>query len=60
MNGMDLSLTSDRDGETDRGRLVKAGTIVEYRGHVSGGMVRVRFADGLEEVMHPEVFPRLR
>jgi hypothetical protein len=36
------------------------GTTVEYRGHVPGGMVRVRLPDGSEEVMHPHCFPELR
>jgi hypothetical protein len=57
---LDLSLTSDRDGRTERGALIKSGTTVEYCGHVVGGMVRVRFDDGTEDIMHPHCFSQLR
>lgn len=47
-------------GETDTGRKVEVGTEVEYRGHVRGGMVRVRFDDGSTAIMHPHCFEELR
>lgn len=53
-------LTSDRDGETEEGVRICAGTEVEYQGHVIGGMVRVRFANGTFAVMHPHCFKTLR
>lgn len=55
-----LEMTSDRDGKTESGRLVSAGTEVEYCGHVIGGMVAVRLPDGSDHVMHPHCFPQLR
>lgn len=45
--------------KTDTGR-VEVGTEVEYRGHVMGGMVRVRFDDGSTAIMHPHCFEELR
>lgn len=56
----DLGMTSDRRGYTETGRCVEIGTTVEYCGHVVGGMIRVRFADGTEDVMHPHCFEQLR
>lgn len=53
-------MTTDRLGVTDGGRRVELGTTVGYRGHVVGGMVRVRFADGTEDIMHPHCFKSLR
>jgi len=60
MGILNLSITSDRSGWTERGKLVPAGTVVEYRGHVAGGAIRVSFADGSVEVMSHECFPGLR
>lgn len=57
---MPPEMTSDRDGETESGKKVPAGTKVEYCGHVIGGMVRVKLPDGSKEVMHPHCFPDLR
>lgn len=55
-----MKMTSDRDGETERGTLVPAGTEVTYLAHVPFGMVKVRLPDGTEAVMHPHCFPGLR
>lgn len=59
-----LSMTSDRDGIAEDGRLIKAGTKVTYIAHVYGGMVRVRLDNAYgptgECVMHPHCFPKLR
>lgn len=55
-----LEMVSDRDGETEAGELVSAGTTVKYKGHVSGGMVRVELPNGTLAVMHPHCFPSLR
>jgi hypothetical protein len=57
---LDLTMVSDREGTTEQGIRVPAGTTVEYRAHVSSGMVRVRFEDGHEDVMHPACFEQLR
>lgn len=57
---MYLEMTSDRDGTTEDGELVPAGTTVKYRGHVPGGMVRVVLPSGTVAVMHPHCFPNLR
>lgn len=55
-----MKMTSDKEGVTETGRRVEAGTTVEYLGHVVGGMVRVRLPDGTEDVMHPHCFKVLR
>jgi hypothetical protein len=62
---IDLSMTSDRDGLTDTGERVPAGTTVLYEGHVPAGMVRIRLPNGSGSwerlaVMHPQCFPQLR
>lgn len=57
---INLEMTSDRDGETESGRTVPAGTKVQYVAHVLGGCVRVRLPDGTTEVMNPNCFQHLR
>ena len=57
---INLRMTSDRAGETEGKRFVPIGTEVTYVAHVGGGMVRVQFADGALDVMHPNCFPTLR
>lgn len=59
-DGINTDMVSDREGLTEKGLHVPIGTTVEYCGHVVGGMVRVRFADGTKDVMHPHCFPGLR
>lgn len=54
-----LQMQVARAGETEDGKVVPVGTLVEYRGHVLGGMVCVRFEDGTEAVMHPACFDEL-
>jgi hypothetical protein len=62
MTSIDLSMTADRDCADEDGHslLIKAGDLVEYRGHVVGGMVRVRHTDGTEVIVHPHCFAQLR
>lgn len=62
-----MDMTCDRPGiaEIEAGgkiaeRNVDVGVVVTYVAHVVGGMVRVRFADGAEGVMHPHCFAGLR
>jgi len=57
---MNLEMISDREGKTEAGRLVPAGTKVTYMAHTSGGNVRVRLSDDSEEIMNPNCFPHLR
>ena len=59
MPKMNLEMVSDHDGETESGRMVPAGTKVEYMAHVAR-CVRVRLPDGKEEIMNPNCFPDLR
>lgn len=56
----DLRMTSDRNGETTDGLMIKSGSVVEYLGHVIGGMIRVRLEDESEAIMHPHCFEQLR
>jgi hypothetical protein len=56
---INLDMTSDRDAQSEGGRLIKAGTTVEYVCHVVRA-VRVRLVDGSEEIVDPNVFPQLR
>jgi hypothetical protein len=53
-------LTSDHAGETEAGIAVPAGTTVEYRGHLPGGIISVQLPDGTIAIMHPHCFPELR
>lgn len=55
-----MRMTSDKEGVTETGQRVEAGTTVEYLGHVVGGMVMVRLPDGTEHVMSPRCFKVLR
>jgi hypothetical protein len=55
-----LTMVTDREGITESGVLVAAGTHVTYKGHVTGGMVRVELTGGNEEIMHPHCFAALR
>lgn len=54
-----MKIRSDRDGETQTGLNVHAGTEVTYLGHLPGGMIRVMI-DNKKEVMHPGCFAELR
>lgn len=56
---INLNMTSDRDAQSESGRVIKAGTTVEYVCHVVRA-VRVRLSDGSEEIVNPNVFPQLR
>lgn len=56
---VDLSMKVVRAGVTDTGTPVPIGTVVEYCGHIPGGMVRVRFDDGKKAIMHPACFKEL-
>lgn len=46
------TLTLRHDAPTETGATIPKGAIVEYIGHVAGGMVKVRH-NGTEEVIHP-------
>jgi hypothetical protein len=59
MSGIDLSMTSDREAVADSGKMIPAGTRVEYVCHV-GWPIKVRLADGSEEIVNPHVFPTMR
>ena len=66
MTKLDLSMTADyackgEVGSADEDKVIlQVGDKVEYRGHVVGGMVRVRWDDGREAIVHPHCFPQLR
>ena len=61
-----LAMTADRPcaGElgSDKEHMVilRVGDVVEYLGHVVGGMVRVRWDNGSEDIVHPHCFALLR
>ena len=55
-----LEMVSDKDGVTESGKAVPAGTRCDYECHVPGGMVRVTLPDGSSEVVHPHIFAALR
>lgn len=57
---MILTMTSDREGQTESGKRVPIGTTVEYLGHLPGAAIKVRLPDGSKDVMHPHCFPELR
>lgn len=57
---VNMMMTSDRDGITESGKVIPAGTKVEYEGHVPLGMVLVTLPDESKEIMHPGCFPELR
>ena len=52
---VDMSLISDRDGVTESGKRVPAGTKVEYLGHVFARSVKVKLENGSEEIMNPQI-----
>lgn len=56
---INLQMTSDRDGESEAGVVLPAGTEVTYVCHVVRA-VRVRTKDGGEHVVNPNIFPQLR
>lgn len=56
---MSLNMRVSRVGEDEGGKTVSVGTVVEYQGHVPGGMVRVRLPDGKLAFMHPACFDEL-
>lgn len=60
MSTVDMSMASDRDGQTESGKTIPAGTKVEYVAHVYGGAVKVKLPDGSVEVMSPNCFAQLR
>jgi hypothetical protein len=55
-----LVMLADKEGKTERGFKICQGDNVRYLGHVPGGMVKIRFDDGVEDICHPALFPRLR
>lgn len=59
MSTINLQMTSDRDGLSEEGVHLPAGTEVTYVCHVVRA-VRVRTVDGVEHVVNPSIFPQLR
>ena len=57
---IDLTLVSDGRGVTESGKVVPAGSRVDYIAHHGCGAVEVRLQDGSIEIMHPRCFPALR
>ena len=57
---VDLTLTVVATGQTEKDRRLEIGDTVRYLGHVPGGMVKIRHADGTEDVAHPACFGELR
>ena len=55
-----LELNVTHKGETEKGLPLNIGDKVEYCAHVIGGMVRIKFADGREDIAHPLCFKELR
>jgi hypothetical protein len=39
--------------ETETGKRLNPGDVVEYVAHVVGGMVKVKLPDGTKDVIHP-------
>jgi hypothetical protein len=58
-------MTVDYPGETEHGEIIPVGTVVQYLGHVPGGMVLVKILEGIPSpdairIMHPHCFKNLR
>ena len=47
-------------GITEKEAILKVGDVVEYMGHVPGGMVKIKLAGGVEDIAHPACFAELR
>lgn len=47
------------DAPTDSGDTIPAGSVVEYLGHIPGGMIQVRW-NGVIYVIHPLTCEELR
>jgi hypothetical protein len=55
-----IPLTIERDAPTIiAGVTIPAGTVVEYLGHVPGGMVQVKW-NGDKTIIHPETTKELK
>lgn len=55
-----MTLTLIADAPTEQGDTIPAGTVVLYRGHVPGGMIRVEWTGGSIRVIHPATTKELR
>jgi len=53
------TLTIDRRCKNDKGEEIPIGTVVEYLGHVPGGMVKIRW-NGEESIINPLATKELR
>ena len=51
-----MKLNVIHEGVTENGFRLTVGMVVEYGGHVPGGMVRVKLPDGTLDVAHPGCF----
>ncbi len=57
---MTLTLTVSHKGETELGTTLNVGDVVEYRGHIPGGMVSIVLPHGEKDIAHPLCFKELR
>lgn len=57
---MKLQLNIVHPGETENKKHLCVGTKVEYIAHLPGGMVKIKLADGAEDVAHPFCFKELQ
>ena len=57
---MPLTLTVVAPGLTENGAELTPGMIVEYLGHIPGGNVSIKRADGEKDIAHPWCFRELR
>ena len=55
-----LTLTVEHKGETELGTILNVGTVVEYLGHIPGGMVKIKLPHGETDIAHPACFKELR
>jgi hypothetical protein len=53
-----LKLTICTDCKTEKGLGLIRGTVVEYLGHIPGGMVLIKI-NGVEDIIHPLVTKEL-
>lgn len=57
---MSIKMKVTHAGMTESGKLLEIGTEVEYIGHLLGGAVKVRLADGTEENVMAGCFDELK
>lgn len=55
-----LELNTVHKGETENGRKLNVGDVVEYLGHIGGQCVKIKFPDGTVDEAHPLCFREMR